>query len=1175
MSSPIQSGSSPISDKVPVSESGAGIASHSHNRDDAPIPNEDLSRGQSALEDLPRPPVKPTDEKIVRNIEVLCQFIAKNGPGFEEMARQKESGNPDFKFLFGGEPGSEASCAHEYYLWMKKKHGLVSSSFEGQRHVTLSQRHDGADNSMQPNSLTIIGAAHSLADSDVDMEDDITQSEKEPVVDPVEHQNPQSIWTGDSLEKQKRESSPQYSGDSTDLNLGQPTKSLAVAETKTARSSGQAARLDSPFRLIQSYASDDSSEEDAKPSGEERKTVEGSLSHKAGAMSSLENMDSKDHLISQAGIGESAEVCPENVLTKDLENSEAVQSGFQESMTTASFLGKFEVSDRSGKAEGSSPADSFQEKKANENHGVIEKEDKDHVSSALRVDEFGRLVKEGGSDSESDDAYHTRRRGKRDRSHSRSPSDRRKRRSPRRRKDRRSRSRSWSPRRRRSRSRSPYRTGGDFGGEKPRRDKLKSRQCFDFLKGRCYRGASCHYMHHELDRSDSSRRYKNKEDHLEGISSSRNPDFRGGTVTSRLRLENNEVKGEKMDSHLEKHDEKSKEESVDDDMEPNVPQHDVEALSDVQESQHDTEGQAQVHGASKEAVSHLPTGEEPPTSSMPSMNELAIDHSRDEASPQAHHRPDDPPNADSSTRSDFPAVQTSAISHCKLPYPGKVSNDTTALSNSTLDFSHQTLHLPAPSLPFQPASSSQTSSLLPIDNKLMAPSVSLLPQSSPVESLPPYQGALASLPNQQSHYPVPPNPPWSIPLPPQPRPHYTSDLSKPGAPLSFQPIQTYQMHAQFPSQGPVPFTSFASGSMPPPPMPFPGDSTVKNMQPFHGGNPLPVEPLKPTFQNQTFPQQIPLPYGPQLTAVDSMSSYRGGSLPVPGYSSDLLGRDHSTRFLDIGGSRISAHYNPYASTFDKPLTSRFSSTAFAQEREVATGSKYDSSSAVGNAPGEGQNIGGHGPRAGGQSLPRSAGDQYDPLFDSMEPSSESFKKNSRKQGHAADNSDILKLSGRYKVLDVEENNKQKEAGAVAAATSLENDEFGETADAEVGAVENGSSSNPNDDDDDDAIVAEGEIEIDQVKSEGKSKKNKDSRSMKLFKIAVANFVKEVLKPQWRQGNMSKEVFKTIVKKTVEKVSGAMRNRRMPKSQAKIDHYIDSQRRKLTQLVEGYVSKYKI
>ena len=245
------------------------------------------------------------------------------------------------------------------------------------------------------------------------------------MIDPVEDRNPKSIWTGDSLENQKQESSLQYSGDNRDLHLGQPVKSLAAAETKPAESSGQAARLDSPFRLIQSYASDDSSGEDGEPSREELKTVGGSLSHKAGAMSSHENMDSKSHLASEAGISESAEVRPENILIKDLENPQAVQSG------------------RSGGVEGSSSADSFQGKKANKDHCVIEKEDEDHVSSALRVDEFGRLVKEGGSDSESDNAYHTRRRGKRDRSRSRSASERRKRRSPRRRKDRRSRSRRY------------------------------------------------------------------------------------------------------------------------------------------------------------------------------------------------------------------------------------------------------------------------------------------------------------------------------------------------------------------------------------------------------------------------------------------------------------------------------------------------------------------------------------------------------------------------------------------------------------------------------------------------------------------------------------------------------------------------------------------------------------
>jgi len=147
-------------------------------------------------------------------------------------------------------------------------------------------------------------------------------------------------------------------------------------------------------------------------------------------------------------------------------------------------------------------------------------------------------------------------------------------------------------------------------------------------------------------------------------------------------------------------------------------------------------------------------------------------------------------------------------------------------------------------------------------------------------------------------------------------------------------------------------------------------------------------------------------------------------------------------------------------------------------------------------------------------------------------------------------------------LDLDEKNKHEEVGAVASTTSQNNDEFGETADAEVGVVENESLSDP-------ADVAKGtpgEVEINQVRSPGKRKKSKDSRSMKLFKVSIANFVKEVLKPSWRQGNMSKVAFKTIVKKTVDKVSGAMKGHRIPKSQAKISQYIDSSQRKLTKLV---------
>jgi hypothetical protein len=152
-----------------------------------------------------------------------------------------------------------------------------------------------------------------------------------------------------------------------------------------------------------------------------------------------------------------------------------------------------------------------------------------------------------------------------------------------------------------------------------------------------------------------------------------------------------------------------------------------------------------------------------------------------------------------------------------------------------------------------------------------------------------------------------------------------------------------------------------------------------------------------------------------------------------------------------------------------------------------------------------------------------------------------------------------RLSASNKSLDVEEN--KKEVRGIAVSTSLDNEEFGEIADAEVGDVENQSQSTP--------VVVNvnmGDMEIDQIKSPKKSKKSKESRSMKLFKVTLADFVKEVLKPSWQQGNMSKEAFKTIVKKTVDKVAGAMKSHQIPKSKAKMDHYIDSSQQKLTKLV---------
>lgn len=387
---------------------------------------------------------------------------------------------------------------------------------------------------------------------------------------------------------------------------------------------------------------------------------------------------------------------------------------------------------------------------------------------------------------------------------------------------------------------------------------------------------------------------------------------------------------------------------------------------------------------------------------------------------------------------------------------------------------------------------------------------------------------------------------------------------------------------QFSGQGLIPSSSFAQGNMHAQPMSFARDLPSEKMHSFPGDN-LPPNELYKSSQNHPYlQQQQQLPNGLQPPISDSSVrlGFPGNSDPSTSrFPPDRLDRNHLSRMSDFGGSRISTYYNPYASTFDQPLSSKFSSAAFRQE-DTPFSKKYDASFGLSHLPVDGQGVSSLGARhmssspnsvrAVGKILPRLSGDQYDPLFDSIEPSPNLFGKfnHVQKRGPTNDSDVMLRVNASHKPLDVDENSKKKD---VDVTPSPENDEYGETADAEVGAVENYSPDNAIDVEN----TAAGEIETDHIKSPGKSKskKSKDSRSMKLFKVALADFVKEVLKPSWRQGNMSKEAFKTIVKKTVDKVSGAMKGHSVPKSQAKINQYIDSSQRKLTKLVMGYVDKY--
>ncbi|XP_054821472.1 zinc finger CCCH domain-containing protein 38-like isoform X2 [Prosopis cineraria] len=87
-----------------------------------------------------------------------------------------------------------------------------------------------------------------------------------------------------------------------------------------------------------------------------------------------------------------------------------------------------------------------------------------------------------------------------------------------------------------------------------------------------------------------------------------------------------------------------------------------------------------------------------------------------------------------------------------------------------------------------------------------------------------------------------------------------------------------------------------------------------------------------------------------------------------------------------------------------------------------------------------------------------------------------------------------------------------------------------------------------------------------------AKKMKDVKGIRAFKFALVEFVKELLKPTWKEGHINKEHYKTIVKKVVDKVTGTMQGAHIPQTQEKIDHYLSVSKPKLNKLVQAYVEK---
>ncbi|KAL2497132.1 Uncharacterized protein Adt_22682 [Abeliophyllum distichum] len=84
--------------------------------------------------------------------------------------------------------------------------------------------------------------------------------------------------------------------------------------------------------------------------------------------------------------------------------------------------------------------------------------------------------------------------------------------------------------------------------------------------------------------------------------------------------------------------------------------------------------------------------------------------------------------------------------------------------------------------------------------------------------------------------------------------------------------------------------------------------------------------------------------------------------------------------------------------------------------------------------------------------------------------------------------------------------------------------------------------------------------------------NKDEKGMSLFKYALFEFVKMILKPAWKEGRINREVHKTVVRKVVDKVI-TIQGDHIPKTQNTINQYLYDSEDKITKLVKEYVDRY--
>ncbi|KAL2521353.1 putative zinc finger CCCH domain-containing protein 38 [Forsythia ovata] len=82
-----------------------------------------------------------------------------------------------------------------------------------------------------------------------------------------------------------------------------------------------------------------------------------------------------------------------------------------------------------------------------------------------------------------------------------------------------------------------------------------------------------------------------------------------------------------------------------------------------------------------------------------------------------------------------------------------------------------------------------------------------------------------------------------------------------------------------------------------------------------------------------------------------------------------------------------------------------------------------------------------------------------------------------------------------------------------------------------------------------------------------SKKGDAGNDIRTFKFALADFVKDLLKPKWKEGQLSKAVHKIVAKKVVNKIIRSVEATHVPQTKENIDNYLLLARPKVSKLVQ--------